>query len=169
MVDLENLPGCGGLGEGLAEELDLRLRSLVAFDHVVGVVYGGAILVLTDEAVRVDDGKGRRPVGSLQVVGVVGQVVVAKVPPVFHEGCDAGLEVDAGFAGDDVVVAQRLVPGLAVEGFADVHVRPAFVEALDTFGGEVDAAVVEVVADGYEGGAVLLQADLFNVLGGAGW
>lgn len=105
VVDLQDLPGCGGLGKGLAEEVDLSLRLLVAFDDVVGVVDRGALLVLVDEAVRVDDGKGRRPVGPLQVVGVVGQVVVAKVPPVFHEGRDARLEVDSGFAGDDVVVA----------------------------------------------------------------
>lgn len=66
------------------------------------------------------------------------------------------------------MVAQGLVPGLAVEGFARVHVRPAFVETLDAFRGEVDAAVVEVVADGHEGCAVLLEADLLDVLGSAG-
>lgn len=61
-----------------------------------------------------------------------------------------------------------MVPGLAVEGFADVHVRPALVEALDTFGGKVHATVVEVVADRHEGGAVLVEADLFDVLSSAG-
>lgn len=169
VVDLQDLPGGVGLSESLADELDLRLRGLVAFDDVVGVVHRGAFLVIVDEAVRVDDGKGRRPVGALQVVGVVGQVVLAKVPAVLHQGRDAGLEVDACFAGDDVVVTQGLVPGLAVEGLADVHVGPALIEALDTLGGEVDTAVVEVVADGNEGGAVLLEADLFDVLGGACW
>lgn len=168
VVDLEDLPGRVRLGEGLAQELHLLLRGLVALDHVVGVVHRGWVLVLVDEAVGVDDRKGRLPVGALQVVRVVRQVVVAEVPTVFHQGRNAGLEVHAGFAGDDVVVAQRLVPGLAVEGFARVHVRPAFVEALDALGGEVDAAVVEVVADGHKGGAVLLQADLLDVLGGAG-
>lgn len=167
VVDLEDLPGSIGLGEGIAQELDLLLGGLVAFNDVVGVVDRGALLVLVDEAVRVDDGKGRGPVGALQVVGIVGQVVVAKVPPVLHQRGDAGLEVDTGLAGHDVVVAQGLVPGLAVEGFADVHVGPAFVETLDSLGGEVDTAVVEVVADGHEGRAVLLEADLFDVLGGA--
>lgn len=92
---------------------------------------------------------------------------MAKVPPVLHQRGDAGLEVDTSFAGHDVVVTKGLVPGLAVEGFANVHVGPAFVEALDSLGGEVDATVVEIVADGHEGGTVLLEANLFDVLGGA--
>jgi hypothetical protein len=72
-------------------------------------------------------------------------------------------------AGHDVVVAERLVPRLAVEGGADVHLRPALVESPDAFRGEVDAAIVEVVADGYEGGAVLLEADFLDIPGGVAW
>lgn len=51
VVDLEDLPGRGGLGEGLAQELYLLIGILVTFDDVVSVVYRGAVLVLVDEAV----------------------------------------------------------------------------------------------------------------------
>lgn len=64
VVDLEDLPGRVGVGEGFAQEVHLRLRVLVALDHVVGVVHRGRVLVLVDEAVRVDDCNSRLPVGT---------------------------------------------------------------------------------------------------------
>jgi hypothetical protein len=65
------------------------------------------------------------------------------------------------------VVAQRLVPWLAVEGLTNVHIGPALVEALDTLRGEVDTAVIEVVADRDEGRAVLLETDLLDIASSA--
>lgn len=62
-----------------------------------------------------------------------------------------------------------MVPGGGVEDAAAVHVYPDFLEADDAAGGEVDAAVVEVAADGEEGAAVLLFADFADVGGGVGW
>jgi hypothetical protein len=61
-----------------------------------------------------------------------------------------------------------LVPPGGVEDAAAIHVYPGFLEADDAAGGEVDAAVVEVVADGDEGAAALLLADLADVGGGVG-
>lgn len=67
------------------------------------------------------------------------------------------------------MVAESLVPGLVVEGLADVHVSPALVEALDTFRCEVHTAVVEVVADRHKGIAVFLETDLFDVASRTGY
>jgi hypothetical protein len=69
---------------------------------------------------------------------------------------------------DDVVVAQALVPPGGVEDAAAIHVHPGFLEADDAAGGEVHAAVVEVVADGDENAAALFLADLADVGGGVG-
>ena len=64
------------------------------------------------------------------------------------------------------MVAQALVPWFLVEDALAVHVHPRGLEAEDAGGGEVDAGVVEVVADGQEGAAVLERADLADVGGG---
>lgn len=167
VVDLQDLPGGVGLSEGLTQEIHLLLGVLVASDNIVGVVDGGGGLVGVNEAVRVHHDKGRGPVRAGQVVGVVGQVVVTKVPPVLHQRSNASLEVDAGAASNNVVVAQRLVPWLAVEGLTNVRIGPALVEALDTLRGEVDTAVIEVVADRDEGRAVLLETDILDIASSA--
>lgn len=164
VVDLQKLPFGAGLGERLLQEVDLLLCGLVAGLQVRGLVDRGRFLVGVDEAVRLHDDKGSGPVGANQVVGVVGQVLMAEVPAVIHEGSNAGLEVDGLLTLDHVVVAQALVPGLAIKGGAIIHARPRLVEAQDALGLEVDTAVVEIVADRDEGGAVLLQAHIFNVL-----
>lgn len=167
VVDLQDLPGGVGLGERLTQEVHLLLGILVAGDNVVGVVDGGGVLVGVDEAVGVHHDEGRGPVRAGQVVGVVGQVVMTEIPPVLHQRSNARLEVDAGLASNDVVVAQRLIPWLAVEGLTDVHIGPALVEALDTLRGKVDTAVIEVVADRDEGRAILQETDVLDIASSA--
>ena len=105
VVDLKDLPVGIRLGEGLTQEFHLLLGVLVAGNSVVGVIDGGGVLVVVDEAVGVHHDEGCGPVGASQVVGVVGQVVVTEVPSVFHQRSNARLEVNAGLANDDVVVA----------------------------------------------------------------
>lgn len=165
VVELEDLPGGGGLRESLLQERDLLAGFLVAVDEVVGIVDRGVGLVFVDEAVRFHHDEGRAPVRAGQVVGVVGHVAGAEVPAVIDHGSNLRLEVDTGLTRDNIVVAKGHVPGLVVEGRTSVQVGPALVEAADTLGSEVNTAVVEVVADGHVSGAVLLRrgADFTNV------
>ena len=162
MLD-EKLPVGVGLGKGLLEKVDLRLLRLVAVDHVVVVVDGRVLLVLFDEAVRVEVHKRGRPVLADKVVLVVRQLLGAKVPAVVVQRRDAHLELDAGVARHDVVVAEGLVPREELEDALLVHVHPGGLEAVDARGGHVDAAIVEVVAHGDECVAVLHLADLPDV------
>lgn len=168
VVDLQDLPSSVGLSKRLAQEVHLFLGFLVAGDHIIGVVNGGVDLVLVNKAIGVHDHEGCSPIRAGQVVRVVRQVLVSKVPAVIKQGRKTRLEINTGLASDNVVVAESLIPGLVVEGLADVHISPALVEALDTFRCEVHTAVVEVVADRHKGIAVLLKTDLFDVASCAG-
>ena len=167
VVNLQDLPGRVRLGKGFAKEVNLGLCVLVTLDHIVGVVDRGRLLVFVDEAVGVDHGKGSGPVGALEIVCVEGLVLVTKVPPVINQGSQAGLEIHTGLASHHVVVANGLVPGFAIEGLANVHVGPSLVEAIDPLRVEGHSTVIEVVSDGHESSAVLLQTNFLDVFGSA--
>lgn len=151
VVDLQEFPVGLGLGKGLSHEVDLSLLGLVARGGIFVLVDGGALLVLLNEAVRVDDDKGCGPVLADNVVGVVRQSLGTKVPAVVVQGCQLGFEINTGLAIDDIVVTKALVPGGILIDTLRIHVDPSLLEAVDTSGGEANTAVVEVVSNGDEG------------------
>ena len=71
-----------------------------------------------------------------------------KIPTVVVDGGDFGLEVYATLPLNDIVVAKTLIPRDVVEDPLAVHINPSFLEAENSASSEVDAAVVEIVADG---------------------
>ena len=72
VVQLQELPGRVGGGEGRGQEVGLDFCVGVAGGGVGVAVDGGIRLVAVEEAVGVDHDEGRSPVGADQVVGVVG-------------------------------------------------------------------------------------------------
>lgn len=70
-----------------------------------------------------------------------------EIPAIVIDGRDLGLEVYTTLARDDVMIAKTLIPGDLIEHALAVHVDPSCLEAENSASGEVDAAVVEVVAD----------------------
>lgn len=150
-MDLQKFPVGLGLSKRLSHKVDLGLFSLVARGGVIVLVNGGALLVLLNEAVRVDDNEGGSPVPAGKVVGVVGQSLSTKVPAVIVQGSQLGLEINTSLTVDDIVVTEGLVPGGVLEDALGVHVDPGLLEAVDTSGGKANAAIVEIVSNRNEG------------------
>ena len=86
-----------------------------------------------------------------------------EVPPIIVQRRNLGLEIDTRLSRHNVVVTQALVPRRIVENALLVHRDPSLLEAKDARRGEVHTRVVEVVANGDEGAAVLHGADLSDV------
>jgi len=89
-----------------------------------------------------------------------------EVPPIVVQRRNLGLEIDTRLSRHNVVVSQALVPRRIVENALLIHGNPSLLEAKDARRGEVHTRVVEVVANGDEGAAVLHGADLAHVGGG---
>lgn len=92
---------------------------------------------------------------SMLTVGVVWRSLGTKIPTIIVDWGNLGLEVDAILALHNVVVAQALIPWSILENALAVHVDPSFLKAEDATRREINTTVVEVVADGDEGAAVL--------------
>jgi hypothetical protein len=71
-----------------------------------------------------------------------------KIPAIVVEGCNLGLKVYTTLTLDNVMIAETLIPRDVVKDALAVHIDPRFLEAENSACSEVDATVVEIVANG---------------------
>ena len=76
------------------------------------------------------------------------KILAHKVPTVVVEGCNLGLKVYATLTLDNVMIAQTLIPRNIAKDALAVHINPGFLKAENPPCSEVDATVVEIVANG---------------------
>jgi len=109
------------------------------------------------------------------------QIQAYKVPAIVVEGCNFGLKVYTTLTLDNVMIAETLIPRNVVKDALAVHIDPGFLEAENSACSEVDATIVEIVANGdllecqaqhssgldygetHKGTAVLYRADLADI------
>jgi hypothetical protein len=71
-----------------------------------------------------------------------------KVPTIVVEGCNLGLKVYTTLTLDNVMIAQTLIPRNVAKDALAVHIDPGFLEAENSPCSEVDATIIEIVANG---------------------
>jgi len=76
------------------------------------------------------------------------QIQAYKVPAIVVEGCNFGLKVYTTLTLDNVMIAETLIPRNVVKDALAVHIDPGFLEAENSACSEVDATIVEIVANG---------------------
>jgi hypothetical protein len=76
------------------------------------------------------------------------QIQAHKIPAIVVEGCNLGLKVYTTLTLDNVMIAETLIPRDVVKDALAVHIDPCFLEAENSACSEVDATVVEIVANG---------------------
>jgi hypothetical protein len=76
------------------------------------------------------------------------QIQAHKIPAIVVEGCNLGLKVYTTLTLDNVMIAETLIPRDVVKDALAVHIDPCFLETENSACSEVDATVVEIVANG---------------------
>jgi hypothetical protein len=76
------------------------------------------------------------------------KILAHKVPTIVVKGCNLGLKVYATLTLDNVMIAQTLIPRNIAKDALAVHINPGFLKAENPPCSEVDATIVEIVANG---------------------